>query len=297
MGGEDAAVQGEAADPHPECLAGGYVCNYNCSPECIRLYAASTGFLSEEGKKRYHDLTVAAQGETLSESGAALPPGISLHPLVPEETRQEIAGHVEDMIHARAPLSEHWPPYTVSPISAAVNLAKIKGEIKARTVERDLCGAKLVSGEPIDIAESLIDVAQMPAGKEMDSLIAERVMGWAKHPHVDSPTYWWEGPMKSYLIDNLPPFSSDIADAWQVFGEMESGLFSSRKRFHQALNEQADIQAECLVGHHVAWPDVLTVLRYVMPVAICRAALLSLRPGGKHVNIRIEIEGMKRGDV
>ena len=35
-------------------------------------------------------------------------------------------------------LSEHWPPYSASPISEAVHLAVASGEIKLRTIERDL---------------------------------------------------------------------------------------------------------------------------------------------------------------
>jgi hypothetical protein len=134
-----------------------------------------------------------------------------------------------------------------------------------------------------------MDTNQMPAGREMDALVAEKIMGWAKHPHTDSPTFWWEGPTKSYLIGDLPHYSTDISNAWEVLEEMQSGIFSARQRFYQALNEQVDIQAGLPMGQHVAWPAALGMLCKVMPLAICRAALVSLRPGGRHVNIRREI--------
>jgi hypothetical protein len=219
------------------------------------------------------DLTAAAQSETLPIKGATLPPGISLHALTPEDDK-DVAGYVEDLIHARAPLSEHWPPYAESPISAAVNLAKVKGEIKARTVERDLCGSKNIDAPPIGVAGALIEVAQMPAGKEMDSLIAERVMGWAKHPHVDSPTYWWEGPTKSYLIDNLPHFSSDIAAAWQVVEQLQQRGYTRITVGLQGLGKTVDF---CHIeGDGPAWHEVIDGHghdAFSLPLAICRGAL------------------------
>jgi hypothetical protein len=107
----------------------------------------------------------------------------------------------------------------------------------------------------------------MPAGREMDALVAERVMGWVRHP--DSMYRHWcerqpDGTLR--FLDQCEPLhtvrpwhpSTDIAAAWEVVEKL--------------VSEQ---------GLHLWWHNVWLVdfalsgaqRAETAPLAICRAAL------------------------
>lgn len=65
---------------------------------------------------------------------------------------------------------------------------------------------------------------------KINELVAEKIVGWAKHPHSNTLTYWWEGPTKSYLADELPKYSSDIAAAWEAVEKARESFSSSEWR-------------------------------------------------------------------
>ena len=121
----------------------------------------------------------------------------------------------------------------------------------------------------------MMDIDTMEAGREMDALVAERVMGW-RHPDTSGhnadqmlPPDWvaWND------IRSVPPFSTDIAAAWQV---LEKFLPHVRVECHKdsdytdGTGWHADIWADsghgCSEGASTA------------PVAICRAALKAVEP-------------------
>jgi hypothetical protein len=61
------------------------------------------------------------------------------------------------------------------------------------------------------------------AGRELDALVAEKVMGWQRmvRPDYDWAGHEWRiGGLGSGGI-HLPSFSTDIAAAWEVVAEME----------------------------------------------------------------------------
>lgn len=106
----------------------------------------------------------------------------------------------------------------------------------------------------------------MPAGREMDALVAEKVMGcWVKVRTLgtDSPTRLWScgctgekshnGPAGSGLL----PYSTDIAAAWEVVEKLARPLTLV---FHH------DGRWDCTFagGEHA--------LGDTAPLAICRAA-------------------------
>lgn len=72
----------------------------------------------------------------------------------------------------------------------------------------------------------------------------------------------------------VPRYSSSMEKAWRVHREMCGRLFSSRRKYFDLLQGQARRD-----GVVPAWPDVLVVLRDVMPGAICRAALGTVSRG------------------
>jgi hypothetical protein len=66
-------------------------------------------------------------------------------------------------------------------------------------------------------------------GRELDALIAERVMGWKRHPTKPHPTdnrsiggVLYCPPNAPYLssLNVVPPYSTDIAAAWEVAEKM-----------------------------------------------------------------------------
>jgi hypothetical protein len=123
----------------------------------------------------------------------------------------------------------------------------------------------------------------MNAGRELDALVAEKVMGWRRHPTNQWNDRWHDGDRELdadhaiegeggdyYHPDKAWEPSTDIAAAWEVVEEMRV-LFSRWLRFTQAL--QADVSrasgALGTVTHDCVW-------RLVKPEHICRAALAAV---------------------
>lgn len=81
------------------------------------------------------------------------------------------------------------------------------------------------------------EINAMPAGRELDAMVAERVMGWER---VDPPPVelaranaagdevrrgdWWRPPNHPapHAVLGVPPYSTDMNDAWQVVHRMRS---------------------------------------------------------------------------
>jgi|SRR3990170_3002803 len=82
-------------------------------------------------------------------------------------------------------------------------------------------------------------ITQLSAGRDMDELVAARVMGWSYDPASDLPgvlagsgkaTYlesglffWWTTPDGRHRY-TPPEFSADIAAAWQVVEKLRESL-------------------------------------------------------------------------
>jgi len=56
---------------------------------------------------------------------------------------------------------------------------------------------------------------ELEAGRELDALVAEKVMGWKK---LNDTGLSWRSPDEGF--SNLPYFSTDISAAWQVVEKM-----------------------------------------------------------------------------
>jgi len=125
------------------------------------------------------------------------------------------------------------------------------------------------------------EIERMEAGREMDSLIAEKVMGWRWSgenkkwliPPDDDPRIAWAALWdKKGRPDWLPDYSTDIADAWQVVEKLHD------------LGYRVEINSTCDKGLY----DVEVSKSYSngtvcecvvfqpISLAICRAALLSV---------------------
>jgi hypothetical protein len=127
------------------------------------------------------------------------------------------------------------------------------------------------------------EIQNMPAGREMDALIAGKIMGYKKI--VIGSISWWvkESPLAmSYQFmaecaDYCP--SQDIAAAWQVVEKIKGLCFETQI----LMWDYSDKVTVCLFprhGHEEFIPT-LTVHAETAPLAICRAALLAVMDGDK----------------
>jgi hypothetical protein len=145
--------------------------------------------------------------------------------------------------------------------------------------------------------------ASAQAGRELDALIAERVMGWAE---VRDETWRrWETPLTRVrgtpwltglrgVVSGLsgikpgadspipvPRYSTDIAAAWQVFTAhrlLEAGWLPTI----EGADTRRGLEWEVGFAHN----DLDAALEWVrttaeIPAAICRAALRAQEPGGQ----------------
>jgi len=124
-----------------------------------------------------------------------------------------------------------------------------------------------------DLTAEMIDA--MEAGPEMDALVAERVMGWQLSEYrivrpdgssFDAPIReMWDDPL--YSRYSLPPYSTDIAAAWQVVEHMRT------IEFDIDLLLMPDSQDRCCLEHSARIESKVCAYAPDMPLAICRAAL------------------------
>lgn len=107
------------------------------------------------------------------------------------------------------------------------------------------------------------EILNMPAGREMDAEIIEKVFGRIlikprsealKYPHTD-----WG----STTVNEIPHFSTDIADAWEVVDKVPNpSQFFDCEKFEGKWTASFG-------GQYVVAADTA-------PLAICRAALLAV---------------------
>ena len=116
---------------------------------------------------------------------------------------------------------------------------------------------------------------QYEAGRELDELIAEKIMG-DKQNNVD--WYWWNGTNldKAAGVYAGPFFSTDIAAAWQVVEKLFSKCDLSCKVVFIQDGQVGIKFFTSLAGDNI-WTverEVLsTVVADTLPFAICLAAL------------------------
>ena len=130
------------------------------------------------------------------------------------------------------------------------------------------------------------NIDEIPAGRELDGLVAQRVMGWsdlkwkdAGHKYDRGTTMTWptgwigKGPNgECYLGDR---FSTDIAAAWKVLEKMHNG----EPRFHWS------IYSDNICDFSPFGPNNSPIYRAPrcesVPLAICRASLKALEGENK----------------
>jgi hypothetical protein len=118
-------------------------------------------------------------------------------------------------------------------------------------------------------------IDDVPAGRELDALVAEKVMGWVSHD------WFWTTPDSRQVdfpeilkhddrddSDGLPHYSTAIKVAWEVIRKMMETSGDAPLRFAD------EIELECEVRNY--WDNEIAsylVLKNLTPEIICRAAL------------------------
>ena len=114
----------------------------------------------------------------------------------------------------------------------------------------------------------------MQAGRELDALVAERVMGWkylpaGAHPNLHSEA--WTNDDGASAVFDPPPYSTSIQDAWQVVEKMRG-----RQRIAQENNTSDQAWVKFVWALPMAQHGVHYMLFNLTPEAICLAALNSV---------------------
>lgn len=107
-------------------------------------------------------------------------------------------------------------------------------------------------------------MSDLPAGRELDALVAEKVMGWtmlASCPmHISGCSTAGIAPGQQYS-SHVPDYSTSIEAAWQVVGKitaLDSTHIFVLRRFYD--------------GWHCAF-GAISYEADTAPLAMCRAAL------------------------
>jgi predicted nucleic acid-binding protein len=111
------------------------------------------------------------------------------------------------------------------------------------------------------------EILAMPAGRKMDALVAENVMGLDLFTPVTDPYFTSQGIYQQ--VNHIESYSADIAAAWEVVEKMVNGKW--RVNIENDINGRkwgCDFKDDPL-HTTLCVADSLTL-------AICRAALLAV---------------------
>jgi hypothetical protein len=120
------------------------------------------------------------------------------------------------------------------------------------------------------------EILNMPAGREMDALIAEKLMGYVNgrkcYRYADNSGDWW--------TTHIPHYSTDIEAAWEVLEKMRADCSGGGEPDYIMLNCYKELEphwycAKIWAHHDGDIPEVEATAE-TAPLAICRAALLAI---------------------
>lgn len=131
-----------------------------------------------------------------------------------------------------------------------------------------------------------MDADTIPAGRELDALVAEKVMGLAYVRRVEGQAAWvtgrdWvdpgdytygEGKWGTLVLYRVPDFSTDIAAAWLVVERMAQ----SDRNLRLSLDRFGGDPWWCEFADE-AYTIGAQAVADTAPLAICRAALAACR--------------------
>ena len=117
------------------------------------------------------------------------------------------------------------------------------------------------------------EILNMEAGRKMDALIAEKVMGLPPEwTHFEPHGKEFDTSIGRVAISEVAHYSTDIAAAWEVMEKMS-------KRYDIVVGVCGGL-ASCKilreVEHDWKWEMIVEQIYESSPFAICKAALLAL---------------------
>jgi hypothetical protein len=107
----------------------------------------------------------------------------------------------------------------------------------------------------------------MTSGRELDALVAEKVMGWALTSKDTRDLQGWPPPGNTTPID-VPEYSTDIAAAWEVVEKLDKYYFQVNREI-----KNMDSMEYTVVIPGIFNKERITVSANTAPHAICLAAL------------------------
>lgn len=108
--------------------------------------------------------------------------------------------------------------------------------------------------------------------RELDVLIAEKVMGWTEIEPDDRDAFIGIEPREGACFWAVPYYSTDIAAAWQVVDKLKH--FTLRRKGDSWTVEYRDCQNP--MDHMVVNDCCASMTAETAPLAICLAALRSV---------------------
>lgn len=130
------------------------------------------------------------------------------------------------------------------------------------------------------------EILNMPAGYEMNKLIAEHIFGmWIEENHGMAGGFYWVGNGVQFgdmRVQNVPDYSTDISAAWEVYEKIISDCKSNNGEpdffmlnAYQACPERGWYIAK-IWAHYDGDIVEFELTAPSAPLAICRAALLAV---------------------
>jgi hypothetical protein len=120
--------------------------------------------------------------------------------------------------------------------------------------------------------------AEMPAGRELDALVAGKVMGWESAVVANYPWQMIPPGEDRYIVRLVPHYSTDITAAWLVVERMRAGAPIRFRNislvaycYHRTY---ATFDATAFTDYSPeTWAEANG--EHATPLAICRAALMA----------------------
>jgi hypothetical protein len=116
------------------------------------------------------------------------------------------------------------------------------------------------------------EIMQMEAGRELDALVAKKVMGW-KYGQAGVDWSGWVGvnprPSKEANLGHFSP-STNISAAWEVVEKLKENQYSLPQIY--LTDSDNDWHVSVRVAGDQGFIDIQSP---TTPLAICRAALLT----------------------
>jgi hypothetical protein len=121
------------------------------------------------------------------------------------------------------------------------------------------------------------EILNMQADRELDALVAEKVMGWVAEVGLNDRAYWVnKNDQRRYFVEGWDHWnpSERISHAWQVVEKMkqDNPEWFIDVKWH-AFDKKWSV---VITDMHVGYNNVLRAYGRTAPLAICRAALLAV---------------------